>query len=191
MTSPAACVPQCSASTYAAVAAAHGITDVDPSDWLTADTIAAIQYWTPPNAIDPGATASNVMLADLRALSPAYALTGPLRTHRMLPLTSLGDHVVTDQLAGSNAPADLYLARLQATGVTIPDPVPVVHDTTCGHGDYINPARPQCGFQIILDEARPRSVRSEDRRAAEHVPRARSVRRRDIAPRSPSIVSVA
>jgi hypothetical protein len=149
---PPACSADCMASTFAAVATSRSITGATPTDWLTQDTLDAIQYWSPPTAIDPGASTSNAMLAGQRALSPAYALTGPLRTKRLLPLTSTGDHVVTDQLAGTNAPAELYLARLRATGVTLPDPVPVVRDSTCGHGDYLAPSRPQCGWSIVLDE---------------------------------------
>ena len=149
---PAACSADCFSSTFNAVATARGRTGATATDWLTSDTIEAIQYWRPPAQIDPGAATSNTMLAAQRALSPAYALTGPLRTKRLLPLTSLGDHVVTDQLAGSNAPAELYLARLTSTSVTIPDPVPVVQDKTCDHDNYLDPARPQCGWSITLEE---------------------------------------
>ncbi|MEO8703946.1 MAG: hypothetical protein ABI867_28105 [Kofleriaceae bacterium] len=148
---PAACSSACLTSTFDAVAASRGLTDVTASDWLTQDTLDAIDYWDPPTAIDPGAT-DNVMLSRQRELSPAYSLTGPLRTRRMLPLTSIGDHVVTGQLAGSNAAAELYLARLRATGVTLPDVIPVVSDAGCDHGDYLDPSRPQCGWNLVLDE---------------------------------------
>lgn len=152
LTTPAACSSACALSTFSAVAAARSLGGVTPSDWLTPDTLDAIGYWAPPNAIDPGAATPNAMLRAQRAISPAYSLAGPLRTARMLPLLSVGDRVVTDQLAQSNAPADQYLARLRSTGVTVPDPVPLVQDATCGHGDYIDPSRPGCGWSLILDE---------------------------------------
>jgi hypothetical protein len=149
---PVLCSADCYASTFSAVASSHSITGVTVSDWVTSETSDAINYWAPPDAVDPGATNANALLAGLRELSPAYTLAGPLKARRMLPLTSLGDHVVTDQLAGSNKPADLYLARLRSTGVTIPDPVPVVRSPACGHGDYLDPAKPGCGWTIVLDE---------------------------------------
>ena len=92
------------------------------------------------------------MLADQRALSPAYTLSGPLRAKRIFPLVSTGDHVVTTQLANSSAPAQLYLDRLQSTGVTMPSPIPVVQDNTCDHGNYLDPTRPQCGWSLVLAE---------------------------------------
>ena len=149
---PAACSATCVGSTFDAVAAAHSLAEVDAADWLTQDTIDAIDYWDPPTAIDPGPDTTNAMLAAQRALSPAYVLAGPLETKRLLPLASVGDHVVVDQLAGSSAPGDLYLDRLRATGVTMPDPVPTVKDSSCDHGDYLDASRPQCGWSIVLDE---------------------------------------
>ena len=149
---PAACSPTCITSTFDAVGAAHSLTDVDPEDWLTQDTLDAIGYWNPPTAIDPGPDTTNAMLAAQRALSPAYVLAGSLKTKRLLPLASVGDHVVVDQLAGSSAPGDLYLDRLRGTGVTMPDPIPIVEDSSCDHGDYLDASRPQCGWAIVLHE---------------------------------------
>ncbi|MFT3698619.1 MAG: hypothetical protein QM831_36070 [Kofleriaceae bacterium] len=149
---PAACSATCASSTFDTVASAHGIVRIDPRDWMTDDTLDAIAYWSPPDAIDPGADTTNGMLAAMRALSPAYTLEGPLVAARVFPLVSRGDHVVTGQLGSSNAPALQYLDRVQATGVTMPDPLPVVTDTTCDHGNYLEPSRPQCGWSLVLDE---------------------------------------
>lgn len=149
---PVVCSPPCYAATFAQIAAARGLSDITPSDWLRVETIDAIDFWDPPAAVDPGPTTANAMLAAQRELSPAYALEGPLHTRRLFPLTSIGDAVVIDQLAGSNEPADLYIERLRATGVTIPDPIPVVRDSSCGHGDYLDPSRPGCGWSYVLDE---------------------------------------
>lgn len=148
----AACDSTCATSTFAAVAAAHGLATVDPADWLTQDTLDAIAYWSPPDAVDPSAATTNPMLAAQRAMSPAYALSGPLLAPRMLPLVSIGDHVITGQVEGGNQAAELYLARLRSTGVAIPDPVPAVMDATCDHGNYLDPVRPQCGWDLVVAE---------------------------------------
>jgi len=150
---PAQCTPDCFAQTFDSIATARGLSkDVILTDWVTQETLDAVEYWNPPMAVDPGVAASNPLLAGMRALSPAYALEGPLRTHRMLPLVSTGDRVVVDQLGDSNAPADLYLSRLRGTGVTIADPVPVVQNSSCGHDDYLDPSKPNCGWSIVMDE---------------------------------------
>jgi hypothetical protein len=142
---PAACSPACMAQTFDAIAP----TRVDAADFLTPEALEAIAFWDPPIRLDPGAATTNRLLAAQRALSPAYVLAGPLKTPRMLPLVSTGDHVVINQ---GQAAADFYLAKLRATGVAIPDPVPVVRDPSCGHGDYFDPTRPQCGWSLVIAE---------------------------------------
>lgn len=150
---PAGCADTCFASTFADTAARLGIASVEPADWLSADTLAGLRYWDPPLAVDPGAETSNVLLAAERIQSPAYALQGPLVTPRLLPLVSIGDDAVTAQLeGGNNQAAEIYLERLRGTGAQIPDPVPIVQDASCGHGDYHDPERPECGWSLVLAE---------------------------------------
>jgi hypothetical protein len=149
---PTPCDPACFAATFTALGAELGVTTLVAEDWLTADTLAAIRYWDPPTAVDPGPDSGNELLDLQRAISPAYALQGPLRVPRLLPLVSLGDHVVTSQVQGGNQAGDLFLARLQATGVSLPDPIPVIEHSFCGHADYHLPTRPACGWSLILDE---------------------------------------
>lgn len=149
---PPVCAGACASATFASTFARLGIGTVDAADWLAPETLEAIRYWNPPVAVDPGMGTGNALLAAQRAMSPAYALNGPLASPRLLPLVSVGDTAVTAQLQGGNNAADIYVARLRATGVWVPDPVPVVTDMTCGHGDYHDPGRPTCGWAIVAAE---------------------------------------
>jgi hypothetical protein len=148
----AACAGACFEPTLEALAIELVIDQLEATDWLTADTLDSVRYWNPPDEVDPG-TDTPLELLDLwRRLSPAYTLEGPLRSPRLLPLVSAGDPVVTAQIEGGNQAAEQFLARLRATDASVPDPVPVVEDTSCGHGDYLDASRPECGYAIVLAE---------------------------------------
>lgn len=144
----AACASGCANAVIADVFARRAGTAIRASDWFTAETLSAFSYWSPPTRIDPGAT-SNTLLARLRALSPAYALPGPVLGAVFLPLVSTADHTLPAQTGSTNAVGELYLARLRSVGAKPPEPVPVVMAPRCDHGDYYLPARPECGWSAV------------------------------------------
>lgn len=146
-----ACGGACMISAFTEIGKAEGLTELKASDWLTAETIQAASYWAPPTAIDPG-EGTSVLLTAMRKPSPAYTLVGPLKTKRILPLLSSGDAVITSQTIGGSQGAVLYLEKLKEAGAYLPSPVPIINDNTCGHGDYVDEARPQCGFALVVSE---------------------------------------
>jgi hypothetical protein len=125
--------------------------DVVPGDLLLPQLTDAMTFWQPPGSVDPGPAPANPVIDYLRAVSPAYTLTGPLAVGRVMIMASANDNVLADP--GPIA-LDQLRARLTATGVTlVPEPAIDRDDNgDCQRGDYIDTTRPRCGYQALLDE---------------------------------------
>ncbi len=121
----------------------------DATTWVTPRVLEAADYWEPPDRIDPGAETDNVGLAAWRSLSPAYAAEGPARTDRLLLLLSENDSHYDPESR------DLYVRTIEGMGVetvTAPRITVDASGVACGHLDYVDPARPSCGYRALLDE---------------------------------------
>lgn len=94
---------------------------------------------------DPGPDTGNRFSTGLREQSPAYTMPGPPRVSRALSLLSEGD--------GHHDPAAqaVLLDRLESLGIAVPRPPPNP-GPSCGHGDYLDPSRPECGLELITAE---------------------------------------
>ncbi|RLB56469.1 MAG: hypothetical protein DRJ42_03275 [Deltaproteobacteria bacterium] len=121
----------------------------DIATWLEPAGLEALSYWDPPSSVDPGADTANVGLAAQRAMSPTYSAVGPARTARALHLLSIND---SHYDATSR---QIYQDKLAAMGIetiTSPD---IDRDSTgarCDHLDYLDPARPMCGYAAVITE---------------------------------------
>ncbi len=146
---PASCSGSCASAVISDRITQGAGGQVRGADWFTAATLQAFTYWDPPAAIDPGPTAPSSLLRWMRAMSPAYALPGPLLTANVLPLVSTSDHTLPAQTQGSPAPGQLYLDHLRAVGAIIPTPPLLVTAAGCDHDDYFLPARPECGWDLV------------------------------------------
>jgi len=98
-----------------------------------------------PDTPDPGPDTGNPLTGALRELSPAYTLEGPTRVDRALSLLSEGD-------GHYNPTAQALLReRMAALGVEMPEPAPNP-GPDCGHGDYEDRSRRDCGIDLIVAE---------------------------------------
>ncbi|HJL15974.1 MAG TPA: hypothetical protein RMH99_09970 [Sandaracinaceae bacterium LLY-WYZ-13_1] len=94
---------------------------------------------------DPGPETGNRFVTGLREQSPAYAMPGPPRVSRALSLLSEGDP------HHDPAAQALLLERLESLGISVPRPPPNP-GPSCGHGDYEDSSRPECGLDLIAAE---------------------------------------
>jgi hypothetical protein len=139
---PPICDPQCLNDV------ALSSPSVAPADLLRPPLVDALTFWQPPARVDPGAASANPVLAQLRAVSPAYALAGPLAVGRVLILASQSDVVIDGDAL------DQLRSRLTASGATVvPGPMIDRDDSgACAHEDYIDTTRLACGYGAVLDE---------------------------------------
>lgn len=140
---PPICAIDCFTDTFYEVL---GDAPLQAESFLAPEAVDAWRFWETSEAADPGAAHPNPLLAALRAASPAYGLPGA-RVPRLVAITSVGDHVVQQQLAYGSEPLDRFLAALAATGAEAEHIA--IDAEGCGHEDYLLPHRPECGFDAL------------------------------------------